>query len=78
MRSLLHSLAFGLLIAFTALIIPSSVRATLMEFNGHSYEFIQLDSDISWTDARAAALAMTFKGESGYPNPRPSPSSPRA
>ena len=53
MRSPLH-LTLRLLLVLMALIIPSSVRATLMEFNGHSYEFIQLDSDISWTDARAA------------------------
>ena len=65
MRSPLH-LALRVLLVLTALVIPSSARAILTEFNGHSYEFIQLENDISWTDARAAALAMTFNGESGY------------
>lgn len=50
----------------TALMLTSNAYAHSISFEGHSYEFIQLDEAISWTDARAAALSMTFNGESGY------------
>ncbi len=51
-----------------ALLISSGTQASVTsgDFNGHHYEFIQLDGEISWTDARAAALARTHLGESGY------------
>ena len=65
MRSPLD-LTLRLLLVLMALTISSSARAVPIEFNTHFYEFIQLESDISWTDARAAALGMTFNGESGY------------
>ncbi len=49
-----------------ALLISSGTQASVTggDFNGHHYEFIQLDGEISWTDARAAALARTHLGES--------------
>ena len=49
-----------------ALIVSSAAQAQVVPFNGHYYEFIQLNDDISWTDARAAALSRTFEGKSGY------------
>lgn len=52
--------------AFAALSLFAVAHAAPSNFNGHWYEFVQLDGPISWTDARAAALGMTFNGESGY------------
>jgi hypothetical protein len=54
------------LLAIAALTNSSSAQAEAIPFNGHYYEFIQLNDDISWTNARAAALSTTSKGKCGY------------
>ena len=56
----------SMLVAIATLIISSAAQAQVVPFNGHYYEFIQLTNDISWTDARAAALSTTSKGKCGY------------
>ena len=55
-----------ILTTIATLTISSSAYADAEPFNGHFYEFFQLTKDISWTDARAAALSTTSKGKCGY------------
>ena len=55
-----------ILTTIATLTISSSAYADAEPFNGHFYEFFQLTEDISWTDARAAALSTTSKGKCGY------------
>ena len=55
-----------LTIMLAALTMSPGARAVPTLFNGHYYEWIDNGAEIAWTDARAAALALTYNGEPGY------------
>ncbi len=64
----LPSLLIAAVVSFSVLAPRAHAAAVIWNTgigaNGHAYEYV--DTALSWTDAAAAAAAMTFMGESGH------------